>query len=223
MPDNPGMSPASNSNPEIDESATRRKKSPPVVKTITEIDAESGQVQVDSQPNATHDPLSERRKKASLVNPTILEAETREPAPGPPESQNANAGNDSLDDRRKKAPTVDKTKLDMDAVLDMASKTVAEKDERLREELDARTLEPTRPFQPIEKFKYATPCQSSWDKMTGSDCVRFCEKCKLQVYDFSKTEQSEAEELIFKREGAKNFVLYRRGMANFSLPIVLSR
>lgn len=210
MSDNPKETGASNSNPESDKSAARRKKSPPVVKTILEINTEGSQVQVDGQSNATADQLGERRKKGSAVNPTISEAETKQPESIPPESQTVGAGNDSLDDRRKRAPTVDKTKLDMDAVLDMATKTVAEKDEKLREELDARPLEPTKPFQPIEKFRYASPCQSSWDKMTGSDSVRFCEKCKLQVYDFSKTEPSKAEEIIFKREGTKNFSLYKR-------------
>ncbi len=168
-----------------------------------------------SDSNPESDPLAARRKKSPPVDKTMLEVELQEAAPGLPESKSAEAGKDSLDERRKKAPPVDKTRLDMDALLDMASKTVAEKDEKLREELDARPAEPAKPIQPIEKFRPATSCKSSWDKMTGSETVRFCEQCKLQVYDFSKTELPEAEEIIFKREGKKDFILHRRTDGKF--------
>lgn len=178
MPELPGEHGVSNSDPEEDQLVARRKKSPPVDKTILEVE---------------------------LLGTT----------PDLPTSKGSEASNDPLEDRRKKAPPVDKTKLDMDAVLDMASKTVAEKDDKLREELEARPAEPVKPIQPIEKFRPATPCKSTWDKMTGSGTVRFCEQCKLQVYDFSETELAEAEETVFKREGKKNFVLYRRKDGKF--------
>lgn len=168
-----------------------------------------------SDSNPEDDQLAARRKKSSPVDKTILEVELQETTSDLPASKGIEAGNDPLEDRRKKAPPVDKTKLDMDAVLDMASKTVAEKDDKLREELEARPVEPVKPIQPIEKFRPATPCRSSWDKMTGSGTVRFCEQCKLQVYDFSETELADAEVAVFKREGKKNIVLYRREDGKF--------
>ena len=35
-----------------------------------------------------------------------------------------------------------------------------------------------------EKLAVKSPCTEDWQSMTGSDKVRHCEKCRLNVYDF---------------------------------------
>jgi hypothetical protein len=122
---------------------------------------------------------------------------------------------DQLDERRKKAPVLDKTKLDIDAVRDMANKAISEQEDKLREEIEARPVEPLKQFQEIDKYRPAASCEVTWEEMSGSGCVKFCERCKLQVYDFSSMELPEAEKLIFKQEGTKTFTLYKRTDGKF--------
>lgn len=117
--------------------------------------------------------------------------------------------------RKKKEVTVDRTKLDVEACVDFAAKTKAGQEERLREQLETQPPEPAKPFSPIVDFKPATPCGSQWDSMTGSGRIKFCQHCKLQVYDFAKTEMPEAKETIYKQEGKENFSLYKRKDGKF--------
>jgi hypothetical protein len=125
------------------------------------------------------------------------------------------AGLDRLAHSRKKLPPVDRTKLDVEACRDMAAKVVSEQESRLREQLESQPSEPMKPFQVIDKYRLASPCSSVWDKMTGTGCVRFCEQCKSQVYDFSKMEMPEAEKLIFQRENKEKFILFKRKDGKF--------
>jgi hypothetical protein len=117
--------------------------------------------------------------------------------------------------RKKKEVTVDRTKLDVEACVDFAAKTKADQEERLREQLETQPPEPVKPFSPIVDFRPATPCASQWDSMTGSGRIKFCQQCKLQVYDFATTEMPEAKEMIFKQEGKENFLLFKRKDSKF--------
>jgi hypothetical protein len=130
-------------------------------------------------------------------------------------SESGESGIDRLAAKRKKAQPVDRTKLDVDAVRDMAAKTVSEQEERLREQIESQPPEPLKPCVPIEKYRKATACSADWEKMTGAGSVKFCEQCKSQVYDFTKMEMPEVEELIFKREGKRKFDLYKRRDGKF--------
>lgn len=56
----------------------------------------------------------------------------------------------------------------------------------------------------------AAPCQSSWDKMSGDATVRFCQECKLNVYNLSNMSTNEAEALILGKEGRVCVRFYRR-------------
>lgn len=38
---------------------------------------------------------------------------------------------------------------------------------------------------PFAPFAIPTPCPMDWDRMTGDDRVRFCERCGKHVYDFT--------------------------------------
>jgi hypothetical protein len=110
---------------------------------------------------------------------------------------------------------VARTTLDLGAIKDVVKRSFNEREAKLAEELINKPIEAPKHFTPIEKFRNAAPCGIRWDAMKGTDRARFCEKCQLQVYDFTKTEMPEAEEIIFKNEGKKNFVLYKRKDGKF--------
>ena len=41
-----------------------------------------------------------------------------------------------------------------------------------------------------------TPCTADWNDMTGSESMRFCHSCKLNVYNISQFSDSEAEKIF---------------------------
>ncbi|CAN5347841.1 hypothetical protein BH11CYA1_BH11CYA1_37890 [soil metagenome] len=57
-----------------------------------------------------------------------------------------------------------------------------------------------------------TPCESSWDKMTGNDSVRFCGQCSLDVYNVANLTDKEAEAVFAKgrEQGRVCARLFRR-------------
>ena len=62
----------------------------------------------------------------------------------------------------------------------------------------------------LDNLRVASPCSESWDKMTGDDRVRFCDRCRKNVYDLSSLTREQAEALVFAREGAMCVRFYRR-------------
>ena len=50
------------------------------------------------------------------------------------------------------------------------------------------------------KLEVASPCSESWDAMRGDDRVRYCGKCRLNVYNLSEMRQAEIDQ-VFAREG----------------------
>lgn len=62
----------------------------------------------------------------------------------------------------------------------------------------------------LDRIRIASPCTASWASMRGDDRVRFCEDCKLNVYNLSAMTQPQAEELIREKEGRLCATLYRR-------------
>ncbi|MBC8109076.1 MAG: hypothetical protein H7Z14_20995 [Anaerolineae bacterium] len=67
-----------------------------------------------------------------------------------------------------------------------------------------------RPTISLEVIEIATPCTASWDKMRGNDRVRFCEECKLHVYDISAMTRAAATALVSQSEGRLCVQMYRR-------------
>lgn len=57
-----------------------------------------------------------------------------------------------------------------------------------------------------------TPCEVSWDKMTGNDSVRFCSQCSLNVYNIANLTDKEAQAVFAKGKAAGRVCarLYRR-------------
>ena len=63
---------------------------------------------------------------------------------------------------------------------------------------------------PINHVRVAAPCPADWDQMIGSERMRFCGQCSLNVYNLSSMTRSEAEYLIARNEGRLCVRFYRR-------------
>jgi hypothetical protein len=46
------------------------------------------------------------------------------------------------------------------------------------------------------KLEVVAPCSEDWDKMSGGDDIRFCGKCRQNVYNLSELTESQARELV---------------------------
>lgn len=108
-----------------------------------------------------------------------------------------------------------KTMLDHSVLKEVVAKTAAKEEEKVAEQIKAKANEPVKPFEPIENYKIATPCSSMWEGTDPKERYRYCEKCHLQVYDFTGMELPDAEALIFKRESRKNAPLFKRADGKF--------
>src|SRR5882672_7760467 len=62
----------------------------------------------------------------------------------------------------------------------------------------------------LDHVRVAAPCKADWDQMIGSDRVRFCGQCSLNVYNLSAMTKSDAEFLIARTEGRLCIRFYRR-------------
>ena len=62
----------------------------------------------------------------------------------------------------------------------------------------------------LDRVTVASPCQADWNAMTGNEQVRFCELCKLNVYNLSGMTREKAESLVREREGKLCVRFYRR-------------
>lgn len=62
----------------------------------------------------------------------------------------------------------------------------------------------------LDLIHVASPCPASWDAMTGDEQVRFCQQCKLNVYNLSEMSRVEAEEFVSRREGRTCVKFFRR-------------
>src|SRR3979411_250286 len=63
---------------------------------------------------------------------------------------------------------------------------------------------------PLDHVRVAAPCKAVWDQMIGSDLMRFCGQCSLNVYNLSSMTRSEAESLIARNEGRLCVRFFRR-------------
>lgn len=58
--------------------------------------------------------------------------------------------------------------------------------------------------------RIAAPCGESWEKMTGTDQVRSCAGCKMNVYNISEMSESAAKQLLETHEGRLCVRYYER-------------
>lgn len=63
---------------------------------------------------------------------------------------------------------------------------------------------------PLNHVRVAAPCPADWDEMIGSERMRFCGQCNLNVYNLSSMTRLEAESLIARNEGRLCVRFYRR-------------
>lgn len=63
---------------------------------------------------------------------------------------------------------------------------------------------------PLRGLRIASPCDANWDAMPGTDRVRSCAHCALNVYNVSEMTTREARALIRQHEGRLCVRLYRR-------------
>ena len=62
----------------------------------------------------------------------------------------------------------------------------------------------------LDSVGIATPCHASWEDMRGDARVRFCGKCRLNVYNLSEMGRKEAEALVREKEGRLCVRFFRR-------------
>jgi hypothetical protein len=78
---------------------------------------------------------------------------------------------------------------------------------------------------PLDNIGVAAPCPADWDGMVGSERVRYCGQCKLNVYNLSEMSRREAEALIQETEGRLCVRFYRRAdgtIINRNCPVGLA-
>ena len=63
---------------------------------------------------------------------------------------------------------------------------------------------------PLDRVRIAAPCKADWQQMIGTDRVRFCGQCSLNVYNLSSMTKTEAESFIARSEGRLCVRFYRR-------------
>lgn len=63
---------------------------------------------------------------------------------------------------------------------------------------------------PLNHVQVAAPCKANWDQMIGSEQMRFCGQCNLNVYNLSGMTRDQAESLIARNEGRLCVRFYRR-------------
>lgn len=63
---------------------------------------------------------------------------------------------------------------------------------------------------PLDHVQVAAPCKVDWNQMIGTERVRFCAQCDLNVFNLSGMSRLEAESLIVQAEGRLCVRFYRR-------------
>lgn len=62
----------------------------------------------------------------------------------------------------------------------------------------------------LDRVTIAAPCPADWDSMPGTDQVRHCGQCNMNVYNLSAMTRLQAEALLRETEGRLCARLYRR-------------
>lgn len=129
-------------------------------------------------------------------------------------SSQASQPDEDIEGRKKKlGGFVLRTLLDPDAMMKVF-KTASKGKEAKLKELSQAPGE-FKPKKVVEQFRPASSCGQNWNKLSGTDKIRFCEECKLQVYNFKDMDDEEAASAVFQREAINGATLYRRRDGTF--------
>ncbi|WP_125205832.1 hypothetical protein [Capsulimonas corticalis] len=69
---------------------------------------------------------------------------------------------------------------------------------------------------PLNQIQVSSPCRESWSEMAGDESVRFCNRCRSNVYNLSAMTADEAQALVAEREGKLCVRFYQRCGSSFS-------
>jgi hypothetical protein len=98
------------------------------------------------------------------------------------------------------APYRDEDDALRENALDLRRRLQALDDERVelhrRMEQTDRELGSRRRLQLLQDVRIASPCDERWDDMTGNAAIRFCARCRQNVYDVSAMTAADAERLL---------------------------
>lgn len=109
---------------------------------------------------------------------------------------------------------VAKTMLDSDVLATALQKFQVRKVELAAEEAKIRANQPGVEFHPVDSKKLVQRCPWRWND-DSTTRFRYCETCKLQVYNFDGLELPQAEALILIRENKSDATLYKRADGKF--------
>jgi hypothetical protein len=68
----------------------------------------------------------------------------------------------------------------------------------------------TRQNDFLDRMRIAAPCNVGWENMSGDERARFCNQCRLHVYNISEMTRPQVASLIASTEGRICARLYRR-------------
>jgi hypothetical protein len=169
------------------------------------------------QPHASqpieHSPVSRPVEQSPVARPT-------EPASGSADKPKTVTAKKYVSDgasgpdsgKRGSTQFVAKTLLDHNAIL--KAQAMRQK-ARVEQEISRRQQQPLRIVEPIKAQKTVRSCPFSWTETSSSERFKHCSKCQSTVYNLDGMEFAEAENLIFKRENRKKFVLFKRPDGKF--------
>lgn len=112
-------------------------------------------------------------------------------------------------------PALEKTKVDFEACRDVVTRIAAGKVKDLDKEAFRSEPGSVAAQAPTLPYKKQTACPRQWEMMSGTDQYRLCEQCQLFAYDFNDMSLSDAQQVVFKREGKPNAFFYRRPDGRF--------
>ena len=103
---------------------------------------------------------------------------------------------------------------DMDRELERLQTLKSERTKLQRElkqhadEMDRTRAKQSLPL--LSVVRIASPCDASWDEMTGDDMVRFCGQCQKNVFDLSAMRAEQAESMLRELGESMCAQFYRR-------------
>jgi hypothetical protein len=112
--------------------------------------------------------------------------------------------------RERIEPIMARTMLDAEACRQVMANLFSSQEQLLKEQAESASTQPAKLLEPIKNVRKATPCSSKWESMPGGEQFRLCEQCHLHIYNLKGLDNSEAENLVFQREGVRKFTFYKR-------------